>query len=84
MQLIQLLVRHFLISDVGTDRLLVPPDGGNEVTPRPELVAQKVAQLAFYILRNPDWALPFRYPITSATEYFGGIDIRMCAWSGIR
>src|SRR5215469_16663340 len=27
---------------------------------------------------------PFKYPITSATEYFGDIDIRICTWSGIR
>src|SRR5215470_11926011 len=27
---------------------------------------------------------PFRYPITSATEYFGGIEISMCTWSDIR
>src|SRR5262249_18055543 len=27
---------------------------------------------------------PFRYPITCATEYFGGIEISMCTWSGIR
>ncbi len=24
------------------------------------------------------------YPITWATEYFGGIEISMCTWSGIR
>src|SRR5262249_32445397 len=28
----------------------------------PELVAQKIPQLAFYILRNPDRALPFQKP----------------------
>src|SRR5215471_9054675 len=27
---------------------------------------------------------PFRYPITSDTEYFGGIDISMCTCSGIK
>jgi hypothetical protein len=27
---------------------------------------------------------PFRYPITSATEYFGGIEINICTWSGSR
>src|SRR5262249_6677082 len=27
---------------------------------------------------------PFRKPITSATEYFGGIDISMCTLSGIK
>ena len=75
LQLIQLLVRDLLIFDVSADRLLVPPDGRNEVAPRPEFVAKKIAELAFHILRNPDRAFPFRYPITSATEYFGGIDI---------
>src|SRR3974377_209184 len=27
---------------------------------------------------------PFRYPITSDTEYFGGVDISMCTWSAIK
>src|SRR5262249_21729269 len=27
---------------------------------------------------------PFRNPITSDTEYFGGIDINICTWSGIK
>ena len=56
LQLIQLLVRDLLIFDVGADRLLVPPDGRNEVAPRPEFVAKKIAQLAFHVLRNPNRA----------------------------
>ena len=62
--LIQLLVRDLLIFDVSADRLLVPPDGRNEVAPRPEFVAEKIAQLAFHIL--------FPWPIQqrSATERF--------------
>jgi hypothetical protein len=63
LQLIQLLVRDLLIFDASADRLLIPPDGRNEITPRPEFVPKKSAQLA---------------------EYFGGIDISMCTWSGIR
>jgi len=27
---------------------------------------------------------PLMYPITCATEYFGGIEISMCRWSDIR
>src|SRR5215468_2699001 len=77
-------VGHLLVPDVRADHLLIPPDRRNKVPPGPELVAQKVPQLSFHVLRNPDRALPFRYPITSATEYFGGIDINMCTWSGIR
>ena len=75
MQLIQLLVRDLLISDVNADRLLVPPDGRNEVTPRPEFVAKKIASLRSTFCAIQIELFPFRYPITSATEYFGGIDI---------
>jgi hypothetical protein len=53
---------------VGADHLLVPPDGRNEVAHRREFVAKKIARLAFHILRNPNRAFRFRYPITSATE----------------
>jgi hypothetical protein len=56
LQLIQLLVCYLLISDVGADHLLVPPDGLDEAPPRPEFVTQ----LAFHILRNANRALPFQ------------------------
>ena len=57
-----LLVRDLLIFDVSADRLLIPPDGPNEVASRPEFVAKKIAQLAFHILRNPDRAFPLQIP----------------------
>jgi len=63
-QLIQL-VRQLLVPDIGANHLLIPPDGGNEVAPRPELVAQKILQLAFHVLRNPDRALSFQIPASS-------------------
>ena len=64
---IQLFVCYYLlISDVGADHLLVPPDGRDEVPPRPKFVTQKIPQIELF---------PFGYPITSTTEYFGGIDI---------
>ena len=60
MQLIQLFVSHFLISDIGADRLLVSPNGRNEVAPRPTVLAQEIAQLGFHVLRNPDRTFPFQ------------------------
>ena len=77
LQLIQLLVRDLLIFDVSADRLLIPPDGRNEVPPRPEFVIQKIAQLAFHILRNPDRAFPLQIPDHLPTEDFGGIGCRL-------
>jgi hypothetical protein len=47
-------------------------------------VTEKIPQLAFHILRIQIELFPFEYQITSATEYFGGIDISICTWSGIR
>jgi hypothetical protein len=80
----QLLVCYLLISDVGADHLLVPPDGRDEVRTRPEFVTRKIPQLAFQFFAIQIELFPFRYPITSATEYFGGIDISISTWSGIR
>jgi len=57
-----------------TDRLLRPADGGNEVAPRTKFVGLETAELAFNILGNPDRALTFRYPITSAPNNFGVIE----------
>src|SRR5262249_34350258 len=61
-QPVQLLVSDLLTFDVSADRLLIPPDGRNEVAPRPEFVTQKIALLAFHILRNPDRAFPLQIP----------------------
>ena len=52
LHLMQLPVRHLLISDIGTDHLLTPLDGRSEVASRPEFMAQKIAQPAFHIQRN--------------------------------
>ena len=73
MQLIQLLVSDLLIFDVSADRLLIPPDGRNEVAPRPEFVAKRSLRSTFCAIQIE--LFPFKYPITSATEYFGGIEI---------
>ena len=75
MQLIQLLVRHLLIPDVGANHFLIPSYGRDEVA-----LAQNLWPRKFRTLRSTFCAIqielfPFRYPITSATEYFGGIDI---------
>jgi hypothetical protein len=53
-----LLVGQFLVSDVGSDHFLIPTNGRDKVSSRPEFVAEKIPHLAFDILRDPDRALP--------------------------
>jgi hypothetical protein len=53
-----LLVGEFLVSDVGSDHFLIPTNGRDKVSARPEFVAEK--HLAFDILCDPDRTLPFR------------------------
>ena len=79
LDLSQLLIGQFLVSDVGPDHFLVPANGRDEVSASPEFVAQKIPHLAFDILRDPYRTLPFpfMYPMICATEYFGGIEINM-------
>jgi uncharacterized caspase-like protein len=50
----QPIVPPFLVPDIGANHFLIPPNGRNEVPPRPELVAQKIPQLALHVLRDPD------------------------------
>jgi len=70
-------IGQFLVSDVGPDHFFVSTNGRDEVTARPEFVAQEIPHLAFDILRDPYRTLPFMYPMICATEYLGGIDINM-------
>ena len=74
----QLLVRQFLIPDVSADFVLISPDSRNEVAPRPEFVTEELRSLRSTFCAIQIELFPLRYPITSATEYFGGIDISMC------
>jgi hypothetical protein len=46
-------------------------------------VPKKIPQLAFTFWAIQIEFFPCRYPVTSASEYFGGIDISMRTWSGI-
>ena len=39
----QLLVGQFLVSDVGSDHFLIPTNGRDKVSARPEFVAEKIA-----------------------------------------
>ena len=57
--MIQLLVRHFLISDVGAEHFLVPPDGKYSAEVPPDLPKQ---QLLAVLRREHDMvlALPCR------------------------
>jgi hypothetical protein len=59
LELIQLRVGQFLVSDVGSDHFLIPTNGRDKVSSRPEFVARKIPHLAFDILRDPNRALPF-------------------------
>src|ERR1700758_1608591 len=59
LELIQLPIGQFLVSDIGPDHLLVPTDGRDKVSASPEFVAQKIPHLAFDILRDPYRTLPF-------------------------
>jgi hypothetical protein len=57
---------------------LVPSDGGDKVTPGPEVLTYEVA-LPFTI--DPcqmDALFPLMKPTTCDTAYFGGIEINMC------
>jgi hypothetical protein len=60
---------NFLIFDIVADRLLVPPDGRNEVYPAP-LWPRKLRSLRSTFCAIQIELFPFRYPITSATAGF--------------
>jgi hypothetical protein len=42
-----------LVSDVGSDHFLIPTNGRDKVSTRPEFVPEKIPHLAFDILRDP-------------------------------
>src|SRR5665811_1123005 len=52
-------IGQLLVSDIGADHFLVPANGRNKVSPRPEFVAQKILYLAFDILRDSYRTLSF-------------------------
>ena len=54
LKLIQLLVGQFLVSDVGSDHFLIPTNGRDKVSARPEFVVEKIPNLVFDILREHD------------------------------
>jgi hypothetical protein len=45
---------------------------------------KSAAQRSSLVVEQRSCFFPFMYPMTCATEYFGGIEISMCTWSGIR
>jgi hypothetical protein len=49
-----LLIGQFLVSDVGSDHFVVPANGRDKVSARPEFVAEKIPYLAFDIPREHD------------------------------
>jgi hypothetical protein len=73
-----------LSPNVLADHRLISSDGGYERSPSPEMLPYEVA-LPFPIDPSQAYgALPLMYPITCDTAYFGGIEIIICTWSGIR
>jgi len=66
-----LLICQFLVSDVGSDHFLIPANGRNELSARPEFVAEKIPHLAFDILRDPYRALPFHVSDDLCHRIFG-------------
>ena len=52
--MIPLLVGQFLVSDIGSDHFLIPTNGRDKVSARPDFVAEKIPYLAFDILREHD------------------------------
>ena len=76
-KLIHLAILKLLVPDVGPDRLLVPAHRRDEVP-----LAQNLCPVKFFAFRSMFCAiqielLPLMKPITSATEYFGGIKTSM-------
>jgi hypothetical protein len=49
-----LLVGQFLVSDVGSDHFLIPTNGRDKVSERPEFVAEKIPYLVLDILSEHD------------------------------
>ena len=49
-----MLVGQFMVSDVGSDHFLIPTNGRDKVSARPEFVVEKIPYLAFDILREHD------------------------------
>jgi hypothetical protein len=82
--LLESLVLGLLVADVLANGRLVASDRRYEVSPCPEVLPNEVPFLVEERPANVDRALPLMYPMTCATEYFGGIEIDMCTWSGIR
>src|ERR1700758_4753731 len=59
LELIQLPIGQFLVSDIGPDHLLVPTDGPGKGFASPRILAQKIPHLSVGILRDPYRTLPF-------------------------
>ena len=76
-KLLHLAILKLLIPNVGSDCLLVPAHRRDEISTRPELVPREVLRLSLDILCDPNRAFALMKPITSATEYFGGIETSM-------
>jgi hypothetical protein len=67
LQLNELLMRHFLVLDVGPDHFLIAADGRDKISASPEFVAQEISHLAFDVLAIQIELFPFIYPMICAT-----------------
>ena len=76
-KLIHLAILKLLVPDVGPDRLLVPAHRRYEISACPELVSGEVLAFRSIFCAIQIELLPLMKPITSATEYFGGIETSM-------
>ena len=76
-KLIHLAILKLLVFDVGPDRLLVSAHRRDEISTRPELVPVKFFAFRSIFCAIQIELLPLIKPITSATEYFGGIETSM-------
>ena len=67
----------FLVPDIRSNRLFVSTDRGHEVSPGPKVLPDEVARPPRKVPGDVEALFPLIYPITCATEYFGGIDNMM-------
>jgi hypothetical protein len=69
-------IGQFLVSDVGPDHFLVPTNGREKVTARPEFLARKLPHLAFDILRDPYRTDELRHRIFAGLQHITVIQPR--------
>ena len=78
-QLLLVLFFGFLVPDIFNNGRFIQSHCGHKVTPGPEVLTDEIPLLSHKKPRDHDRALlPFKYPTTLDTAYFGGILKHMC------